>query len=404
MIFSGEDDTWLSNAPSLSAWEIFRHRPDQAVALNRNSETFPYEPTPGPGVPPLLYVKRYWYRGIGRQIKMTLRGSLFGRHRARKEYEILLEMRRRGVNAVRPIAYGTKRKWGLLKASFLITEGQFGTESLDHFIASVRRNKWARNSKHECIGSLGRAVRHMHASGVAHGALFWRNILIQTAEDGGYQFHFVDPDTRSRLDDGEIDPKFAFVDLANLFASCIAAEYRVSPSRFMRAYLGKPVLDEQDRALVRKLVSAGKQMAPAERHRITMSEVMSYLRRGSKSGRHPSRSDGAIGSIDEFFRLITTRPWTEPAQAGRPRTVEFVLTGSGDADLPRREMFRIEGGEVRSCEQAGDEAELIITTDETTWLAIVNRAPEAIDLIRQGRLRRKGDTELLVALARHASR
>ena len=54
-----------------------------------------------------------------------------GKSRARFEYDVLAEMRRRGISAVRPIAFGERRSGGFLKACFLMTEGVTGAPSLD---------------------------------------------------------------------------------------------------------------------------------------------------------------------------------------------------------------------------------------------------------------------------------
>ncbi|MCH9001936.1 MAG: hypothetical protein IIC02_05120 [Planctomycetes bacterium] len=125
------DRSWLAKLGFASVDQVLKYKPETIAAMSGSSETFPVEVGPANGAPQRIYIKRYRYRGVMARLKGMFRGTLLGKSRARFEYDVLAEMRRRGVPAVRPIAYGEKRSRGFLKACFLITEGVTGATSLD---------------------------------------------------------------------------------------------------------------------------------------------------------------------------------------------------------------------------------------------------------------------------------
>ena len=94
---------------------------------------------PAFGGPSHVFVKRYRYDRFEHRIKQAFRGTLFGKSRARREFDFLSEMRRRKVPTVRPIAFGDTYGPLFLHASFLITEGSEGFHSLDLFALNTRR-------------------------------------------------------------------------------------------------------------------------------------------------------------------------------------------------------------------------------------------------------------------------
>jgi hypothetical protein len=399
LTISEPDRAWIRDQGWASVSRILAYKVDDAVAVSRDSETFPFQPTPGDGTPALIFVKRYRYRGFGRQLKQTGRGTFFGTDRARFEYNFLSAMHRRGVPTVRPIAHGNQTKRKMLRACFLITEGRPGVVSLDHDAIehaqepraqAARRRQWS----HE----LAAYIRRMHEAGVAHGALFWRNILVDPDPDARQRFTFIDPDRHGRLLDHPVSPDLVRADLSDFLASALALNVRAGASRFYSAYTGRDRLTAADRADLREILHQARGKARAERHRVSVAAVLGHVRR--RTGHQVTSSRFRAASTAEFFAHLAEHA-SIPADAfAGQRVIQFVLRSTeagGDVD---RTYAIVENGRVTCSPGTHDRPVLTIESDERTWLAVVNGDADSMRLIQENQITLDGDTHLAALLAR----
>src|SRR5262249_21879278 len=86
-----------------------------------------------------VYLKRDHYPRFASRLRLALRGTLLTASRARAEYRVLAAMRRLGIQAVRPIAWGESRLYGFVRSCFLITEAVPEAISLASFIQTFGR-------------------------------------------------------------------------------------------------------------------------------------------------------------------------------------------------------------------------------------------------------------------------
>jgi hypothetical protein len=155
-------------------------------------------------------------------------------------------MRSVGIAAVRPIAYGERRHLGLLRSCALVTEGIADGHSLMRLLrgrlADVVAAEVIRARRH-LARSLAEQVRAMHQLGYAHGALFWRNIVVCPLDDGSYACHFLDPNGRGRMWRRGPGGRKAVRDIATLAAMANGFLSRTECLRFAKWYLATDRLD-----------------------------------------------------------------------------------------------------------------------------------------------------------------
>ena len=151
---------------------------DRVAALSRTSEIVQVTRQVN-GVPVSVFIKRYRFPQWRRRLRLTFRGSLFGRSRAQFERNQLLHMHRSGVPAVRLMAYGQRRIFGFIETAFLITEAERDSVSLDAFVRDRSNDPLEPSGRHALVRGLAQQVKNMHAAGISHGGLVWRNILVR---------------------------------------------------------------------------------------------------------------------------------------------------------------------------------------------------------------------------------
>jgi hypothetical protein len=385
-----------------SAKAVLKQVPRDLAALSRSSESYPVELEASLPGPSLVYIKRYWYPKFSKRLSQFFRGSMFGRHRAGYEFAFLEEMRRRGVPGARPIANGAYRKAGMLLASLLITEAHRSSTSLDQVALShMRQAPLSTSRRHGLVASLAESIRHMHAAGVKHGALCWRNIVINPPGEAAERIVYIDPDTRGRFFRGPVPPQHAESDLADFFASALALEYRGDTTRFMQTYLGKPHLDDADRARIRRILACASERAAQERHRMAIADALSHVRKRMTPGDEASGPRDRATSLHTFFeKLVRSDPIPCDYVMGN-KTVQFVFDGGSSDSAYEQCHVVIEDGRFTYREGPCSQPDLTIQTDEETWLSILNGDNRAMALLQKGRLKLKGDTVLAALLARH---
>jgi hypothetical protein len=258
---------WLHQRGLSTVQELLDCLGDRVVAWSRSSDTIQVQIGQRPW---FLYVKRYHYATRARRIRGLLRGVLLGASRARREYAALLAMRSAGIPAVRPVAYGERRRLGLLHSCALVTEGIPNGRSLmgllrgslaDVGVAEVTR------ARRRLTRALAEQIRAMHQTGRAHGALFWRNVVVCPVEDGSYACHFLDPSGRGRMwRRGPVGRK-AVRDVAALAAMAPGVVSRTECLRFARWYWGGDRLDAPVRRWARRVLKTSTRYRRHELYR-----------------------------------------------------------------------------------------------------------------------------------------
>jgi hypothetical protein len=227
---------------------------DRVLAWSRSSDTIRVQA----GCPSrCLYVKRYHYATRARQMRGLLRGVLLGASRARREYVMLQTMRSAGIPAVRPVAYGERRRLGLLRSCALVTEGVPDGRSLmgllRETLADVGEPEVRRQRR--CLTrTLAEQIRAMHQTGFAHGALFWRNVVVRPLDEGGYACHFLDPRGRGRMWRRRANGRKAVWDVAAFAAMAPGVVSRAECLRFAKWYWRADRLDAPTRRWIREVL------------------------------------------------------------------------------------------------------------------------------------------------------
>jgi hypothetical protein len=230
------------------------------MAWSRTTDTL-Y--VPGEGDTPGYYVKRHFFPTWGKRWRGALRGTFFAAHRGQREYRALNAMRAAGVPAVRAVAYGERRVGHFLAACFLMTEEVPGAVNLTTFAQAVQdgRRELSPAQRQEMIRELARALSEMHAHGVSHNNLFWRNILVRPGPDGRAEFFLLDPQPLRAWE--RMGPRGAWrqPELAQLAVSARLFSSRSDRLRFFKAYLGESRLA----ASARSWAGEVEQVSPHDR-------------------------------------------------------------------------------------------------------------------------------------------
>lgn len=390
------DRQWLGALGFASADDLDVFRSKQVAAVSHSSDTFEVhlDPTLAAGAPRRVFVKRYRYRSWKALLRGCFRGTLFGKSRARIEFEVLGEMRRRGVRVVRPIAYAEKRRWRILRRCVLITEGESDSQTLSPYY-SRRLPAWDLSTRRRFIRAAGRSVAQMHEAGVVHGGLFWRNVLVTETADDGWAFTFLDPSRRFRLYSHAVPLPAKVADLSDFVASAAAFQSSTDLARFLRSYEGPKGRREDRRSAARAIVRQAKKKTGQEAHRLGVGIALSWLQQRIQRS---ASGHVTFDSVEGFFSAL------EGADLGgrdhRNAVLRFELRGPGAVDEVKIYSVKFGHDRVHVEEASVEAADLVIRTDECAWLALVNAQRTAFDAIRSGRFEMRGDTQLLALLAK----
>ena len=122
-----------------------------------------------------IFFKRYIYRSV--RIKHWMQPS-----KASVEAAGFHELEQLGIPTVKTIAYGEQRRFGMLKAAFIVTRGEADVIEMDQYLAS----QWYRlpvAEKRSLLKPLqARLIRQLqtaHNAGFYHWDLKLRNVLLQ---------------------------------------------------------------------------------------------------------------------------------------------------------------------------------------------------------------------------------
>lgn len=135
-----------------------------------------------------LFLKRYNKKGVLHTMK-----HLFAHSRARRVWQASHALLARGVPTPRPILFLEERRMGIVMRSFFLSHAAAQARDLEVFIAD-EFGRFEKKMQQAFIKKLARHVRAMHDSGVRHGDLKAKNILITDAGGEAWQIWFVDLD------------------------------------------------------------------------------------------------------------------------------------------------------------------------------------------------------------------
>ncbi|MEI6085486.1 MAG: lipopolysaccharide kinase InaA family protein [Verrucomicrobiota bacterium] len=175
-----------------------------------------------------VFIKKYWSNSFGQLWSGALRGTFFGKSKARREYENLHRLREWGFDAPAPVAYGEERRAGWMVRSCLISEAIPNAVSLDEY----------RQLPYE----LADIVRRLHARGFVHHDLYWRNIILS-----GNRFFLLDAHKGGPGDIAQ--------DLATLDAAAPFFFRRTERLRFFLRYRQHESLTTEDKQLIARLLA-----------------------------------------------------------------------------------------------------------------------------------------------------
>ena len=398
-VVAGEDRGWVEKCGWRSAEDVLTCASGGVAAVSRSSDVVHVPIDESLGGPGSVFVKRYLYKRRSQRIKQMFRGTLFGKSRARTEYEFLQEMCSRHVPTVRPIAYGEMRKGGLLRGSFIITEGMEGGRSLDILALHARRNKtMTPAAKMALIRGLAMLVRGMHDAGVQHGGLYWRNILVHALPQDKYAFALLDPASGGRLSPSPVPLEAAVKDLSQFVASAMALDMRGGLRSFMCAYFQVNDLTSEQRRVIARLVENARLRTSQERSRMAVAEATDWFRNRATQAQRCPENIRRYESLDEFFDLVRSCEAVSMELSKKKLVFHLSFADVDQTDGNCQRSVLIEGGRVTLSSQSGSKPDMVIRTDSQTWLAVLSGRPDAYAHLRAGRLRLHGDTRLLPTL------
>ncbi|MEK6798411.1 MAG: lipopolysaccharide kinase InaA family protein [Planctomycetota bacterium] len=426
------DRAWLERAGLGDVGAVMRLTASTVAAIGTSSETFAVDLSHIPSAPKTVFIKRYRYRGWKAKLGQLFRGSWGGRSRARFEFEFLEEMRRRGVAAVRPVAYGESRGRGWLREAVLLTEGQEGCTSLDLWLLDRRTGARSDSGRDRLFAALAAATRIMHELGVFHGGLFGRNMLVR--DDGeSWRVILLDPDRRGRLHAGPVPADSAVSDLAYLAATAHRLVRRTDQLRFLRRYLDqctkrsdaasrvvggaagtesstrgdapfdRPTrpsrLDAQGKRFARDIAAAARPRLKQEAHRQAIAAAIRWLQRRTTQDRVRGAAAKPSSDVTTFFeRLRGDVSSASPAvkiPAGVDGRVHLRVGDDRAGGSAEQWTLVLHGGRVDVRDGHHGRADLVIASEATTWSALLTGGTVAFQALRAGRLRLRGDTTLL---------
>jgi hypothetical protein len=186
------------------------------------------------GAPKAYYLKRYAYGG-----PRILRTFLY-RAKAQREYANLRRVIEAGVPAVRPVAWGVRRRFGFVRDSVLVTESIDGAQNARTLIGSYLAGRFAavpREAFRDAMGRLVDDLRRLHDQGLYLQTAFEKNVLVWMRE-GRAAYAWVDLPFAGRTPPGWLPRRLRIRDLACLNKGLEAALSAPERLRLLIRYLG----------------------------------------------------------------------------------------------------------------------------------------------------------------------
>jgi hypothetical protein len=135
-------------------------------------------------------IKRYENKTLPGRLKTLVRPS-----KARQELEAACGVSQRGIPTPVPLAIGMRRRWGMIRESFVILEKMSDCQDLNRFFLAphapgdslgIASEKWA------IIKALGDLARRVNESGVHQSDFSLNNFLIERDGRGAAKLYLSD--------------------------------------------------------------------------------------------------------------------------------------------------------------------------------------------------------------------
>jgi hypothetical protein len=223
--------------------DFLQWRGDAAVSSGRSSRTWRIDLSANDGGGS-FFLKQYRYRDRAMAARIH-------RDKARREADNYAAMRRRGIDVPDVVAFGARRRWGLLQDGFIVTRAVDGAEPLTAYWRQISGDPSARR---ELMFRTARMVRRMHDSGFFHVDLQWRNLLV--SQDGPARPRVVVIDSpRGGVRAWTLGRHHGRLrDLAGLYKDARRHLGRTELMRWFKAYLGAARLRDEQRAMARTII------------------------------------------------------------------------------------------------------------------------------------------------------
>jgi tRNA A-37 threonylcarbamoyl transferase component Bud32 len=167
--------------------QLLRERTEQLIKRSPMRMIFAASIPAGKKELPVV-IKIYRRGRLGDWIKANLLGS-----KARREWRITTAAAERGLPTVIPVAYGERRRFGVLWESYLLTVRLFNCVTLEEALFSEDGTLRAdAKTRRQLIRLLAALLRRMHDDGIYHQDLHPGNFLVETLPVGEKRIHLLD--------------------------------------------------------------------------------------------------------------------------------------------------------------------------------------------------------------------
>lgn len=164
----------------------------QCHVLKRSSKSVVFlEEIPFREIPKKVVVKYNFCRGFFDMLKKTFLGT-----RCRRAWIAANGLIVRGIPTPQPIALIEKKSFGFTKDNLLLTEYVDGLLSVNDYISKYFNNN-LNKKKRLFTEELARLVRLFHDTGIYHGDLSGRNILVKERQRKNWEIFITDLDAAS---------------------------------------------------------------------------------------------------------------------------------------------------------------------------------------------------------------
>ncbi len=224
----------------------------QCHVLKRSSKSVVFlEEIPFREIPKKVVVKYNFCRGFFDMLKKTFLGT-----RCRKAWIAANGLIVRGIPTPQPIALIEKKSFGFTMDNLLLTEYVDGLLSVNDYISKYFNNK-LNKKKRLFTEELARLVRLFHDTGIYHGDLSGRNILVKERQRKNWEMFITDLDAASLWKKLTLKRQLKNLSQINDCPDCITNADRM---RFFKTYFRRlpPEAHEYIREIV-KLTAVRRQ-------------------------------------------------------------------------------------------------------------------------------------------------
>jgi tRNA A-37 threonylcarbamoyl transferase component Bud32 len=196
---------------------------------------------PGGPRPLPVVIKIYRHANPGEWLKANLCGS-----KARREWRITTAASERGLPTVVPVAFGERRRAGILRESYLVTVRLFNCVTLEEALFSPDGTLRAgAKERRRLIIILAALLRRMHDCGIYHKDLHPGNFLVETLPGGEKRIYLLDLHRAGASTSLPLRHRIRSLSQFNMFASISLS----TPERllFFNSYFAEDALWTQEK-------------------------------------------------------------------------------------------------------------------------------------------------------------